>query len=56
MNRLLPPITVRVLYAVLALSLGIATNAWHKNVVSGVVILISALALATWLGTELGKK
>ena len=56
MGEFLPPVTRRVIYASLVLSIGIATNAWHKNVVSGVVILIAALALATWLGTELGKK
>jgi hypothetical protein len=45
-----------VLYAVLALAVGVATNAWHKNTASGLVILISALAISVWLGTELGKK
>ncbi len=55
MNRFVPPITRRVLIAVAALTVGIATNAWHKNVVSGLVIVITAIALAVWLGTELSK-
>lgn len=56
MSEFLPPITRRVIYATIALAVGVATNAWHKNTISGLVILISSLAIAVWLGLELGKE
>ena len=56
MSEFFPPLTRRVLYAVAALVIGIATNAWHKNVVSQLLFQVSALALSVWLGMELGKK
>lgn len=54
--RYLPDITKRVVFAILVLVAGVATNVWHKNIASGLVIVITAVALAVWLGTELGKK
>jgi dolichyl-phosphate-mannose--protein O-mannosyl transferase len=48
--RHLPPITRRVVSAIVVLSVGIATNAWHKNVISGLAITISTIALSVWLG------
>jgi uncharacterized membrane protein len=55
MNRYIPPITRRVLAAVALLVVGIVTNAWHKNIASQLVVSITAIALAFWLGGELPK-
>ena len=51
----LPPITKRVITAVVVMAIGMVTNELHKNVVSGLAISISAIALAVWLGMELSK-
>jgi len=53
---LLPTVTRRVIIAVLALSIGLVTNAWHRNIVSGLVVLITSVALAVWLGTQLSTQ
>ena len=55
MNRYIPPITRRVLAAVALLVVGVATNVWHKNIASQLVVSITAIALAFWLGSELAK-
>ena len=55
MKRVFSSITRRVLLALLVLAAGVATNMWHKNVVSGLAISITAIALAVWLGSELSK-
>lgn len=45
----------RVVIAFGLLALGLVTDAWWKNPVSGTVIIITAIALAVWYGAELSK-
>lgn len=45
----------RVVIAIVLLVAGIATNAWHKNPISGAIIVLTLIALAVWYGDTLGK-
>jgi len=43
----------RVLLVFAGMVLGFATNAWHKNVVSGALALICLIAFSAWVGGKL---
>ena len=55
MSRFATQVNRRVALAVLLLVVGIATNAWHKNPISGAVIVLTVIALAVWYGDTLSK-
>jgi len=56
MNRLMKHrVNRRVVLALGLLIVGIATNAWHKNPLSGAVIVLTVIALAVWYGDTLSK-
>lgn len=54
-TEVLPPITRRVIYAAVVMGIGIVTNAWHRNILSGLAIVMPMIALSVWLGLQLSK-
>ena len=55
MKRFIPIGNRRVITATVVLVLAIATNALWRNPVSGVVIVITSIAIAVWYGEEMSK-